>query len=270
MPEKNNVLITGASKGIGFVLAKHFAEKNFNVFVTARSTKSLEELFKIPNIKGFYPCDLTQDCLFLYQEAKKTLGNIDILINCAGYAVNGATELISLENAKKQFDVNFFGTLQTCRLAIPLMKNGCKIVNISSACAFSPVPFRTLYCASKSAVSMLSECLRMELKHLDIEVAHICPGDIKTNFSKNRVKVYDTNERYSTRIENTLRSIEEREHKRMDCDYVVNKLYKIITKKHLKTMYVINGKTKLFYLARKFASRKLYNNVSYKLFGGQK
>lgn len=67
----NNVLITGASKGIGLVIAKHFAENNFNVFVTARTAKALEELSKIPNIKGFYPCDLTKDCLFLYQEAKR-------------------------------------------------------------------------------------------------------------------------------------------------------------------------------------------------------
>ena len=259
------IVITGASSGIGKGLKEKFEKDNdivINLSIDAKNTTD--------NLN--FCCDVADGGKVeeIFKIIGEKFGNIDILINCAGYAVNGATELISLESAKKQFDVNFFGTLQTCRLAIPLMKNGCKIINISSACAFSPVPFRTLYCASKSAVSMLSECLRMELKHLDIEVAHICPGDIKTNFSKNRVKVYDTNERYGTRIENTLRSIEEREHKRMDCDYVVNKLYKIITKKHLKTMYVINGKTKLFYLARKFASRKLYNNVSYKLFGGQK
>lgn len=259
------IVITGASSGIGKGLKERFEKfdnKVINISIDAvQSSDNLNFCCDVANYE-----ELTK----VFKKIEENFKKIDMLINCAGYAVNGATELIALEDAKKQFDVNFFGTLSTCKLAIPLMNKDSKIVNISSACAFSPVPFRTLYCASKSAVSMLSECLCMELKHLGIEVTHICPGDIKTNFSKNRVKVYNTNERYGKRVENTLKSIEEREHKRMDCDYATDKIFKICNKKHLKTMYVINGKTKMFYLARKFAPRKTYNDVSYKLFSGEK
>ena len=84
---KNKVLITGASQGIGYVIAKYFAENNFNVFITARNEAKLKELCSSNgNIKGFFACDITDlnSQKILYNKAKETLEGIDILINNAG------------------------------------------------------------------------------------------------------------------------------------------------------------------------------------------
>ena len=183
MPEKNNVLITGASKGIGFVLAKHFAEKNFNVFVTARSIKSLEELSKIPNIKGFYPCDLTKDCLFLYQEAKKNLGNIDILINNAGAYVCSEIEKTSDEDIKNLIKLNIEAPYKLSRLVIPDMKkrNFGRIINIGSISGIVGEAYATLYSMTKSSFIGFSKALALEVAEFGITVNTIHPGWVDTS-----------------------------------------------------------------------------------------
>ena len=84
----------------------------------------------------------------------------------------------------------------------------------------------------------------MELKDSGIDVVAICPGDVKTNFSANRQKTMQTNERYGKRIEKSAKQIEDRESKRMSVDFVTKKMYKIFNKKHTKPMYIIGKSIK--------------------------
>lgn len=180
---KNNVLITGASEGIGLVLAKHFAEKDFNVFVTARSKKSLEELSKIDNIKGFYPCDLTKDCLFLYQEAKKVLGNIDILINNAGGYVCAEIEKTTDEDIENLLKLNVEAPYKLSRLVIPDMKkrNFGRIINIGSISGVVGEAYATLYSMTKSSFIGFSKALALEVAQYGITVNTIHPGWVDTS-----------------------------------------------------------------------------------------
>lgn len=256
------IVITGATSGIGKKL-KEFYKSDKDIVISLSRTEQ--------QTPTSFPCDIS-DPLQLkkaFDFISQQYGKIDILINNAGYGLTGATELISLDNAKNLFDVNFFGALNCIKMALPLMDNKSKIFNISSACALFPLPYRTLYCASKSAMNMLSLCIQMELKPYGIDVVSICPGDIKTNFSPNRVKNYDTNKRYENRIKNATDYIENREDKRMSIDKATKKIYKIMNKKNHKPQYIVGLKYKFFYFASKILPLKLFNKIIAIIFDGK-
>lgn len=255
------ILITGATSGIGQKLKEYYLKQNDIVLNISLDATSDEFNF---------PCDISNLEMLesVFNQIKSKYAHIDTLINCAGYGISGASELICDENAKKIFDVNFFGTYKLTKLCLSLMDKTSKIINISSACALFPLPFRTLYCSSKSAVTMFSECLRMELLPTKIQITNICPGDIKTNFSKNRVKVFETNERYGERVQKAAHRVDSREHKRMDINYATKKIFKICEKKKLKARYIIGTKYKVFYFLQKAFPKCLFDKVVYKMFGG--
>ncbi|MDD3397046.1 MAG: SDR family NAD(P)-dependent oxidoreductase [Clostridia bacterium] len=256
-----NVVITGGTSGIGKALTEKFLKQGAKVIILARS---------VENSCGI-KCDLSNEdeIAKAFKEIEKSYGKIDILINNAGYGISGATELITPAEARKIFDVNFFGTLFCIQNALPLMQKGGKIINISSACAFFALPFRTLYCASKSAVSMLSNSIRMELNCAGIQVCAICPGDIKTNFTKNRVKHFDTNIRYGNRIKNATENIDRNEEKRMPLTYASDKIFQIINKPKLKPQYIIGKKYKFLYFLYKIFPLNWFLKSTNKSKGGK-
>lgn len=254
------VVITGASSGIGAGLKSKF-EKNGDLVVNLSKGLEIED---DKNIKLDVSDKSSVELAF--EKIYKNFEKIDVLINCAGYGVFGATELLTEEKCRQIFDVNFFGTLWCCQAALKYMKRGARIINISSACAIFALPFRTLYCASKSAVSMLSNGLRMELCDFGIDVTAICPGDVKTNFSKNRDITLDTNNKYGERIEKSCKQIYDRENKRMPQEYAVGKIFKICCKRSLKPMYIIGRSYKFFNLGKKLTTENFIYTVINKKF----
>lgn len=256
---KKIIVITGASSGIGEQL-KIFYKQNGDIVINM-SLHAIED-------EENYKVDVSnkEQVANVFQNIFKKFGGIDILINCAGYGVFGAIELTSEQKSRQIFDVNYFGTLWCCQEALKYMQKGARIVNISSACALYALPFRAMYSASKSAVNMLSYGLRMELKNFGIDVTCICPGDIKTNFSKNRDITLDTNNKYGEKIKNSCEQIAKREHLRMDREKAVKKIYKICNKKHTKPMYIVSVKYKVLYFFTRFVSKNAVLNMTNKLF----
>lgn len=256
------VVITGASSGIGLALKQKFETDGDIVYSLSRNS--------VNEGQNFFECDVTQEdqVKLCIDKIKSSHGKIDVLINCAGYGLFGATELLPLEEIKRQMDTNFMGVVAVTKYALPLMSSGGKIFNISSACALFPLPYRNIYCASKSAVSSFSEGLRMELKPLGIYVCDICPGDIKTPFIQNRVKFFETNDRYGERIQNASDKVEKGNDKRMTIPYAVNKIYKIMNKNKPKFRYIIGTKYKILNFALKFFPKSLYLKIVEKHFGG--
>ena len=253
------IVITGASSGIGKALREIF-EKEDIVIGISRSEDS--------NKKNSYICDITKEDELskVFKDIKDKFGRIDILINNAGYGHSGATELVSMKDARDLFEVNFFAALRTIQLTLPLMPQSGRIINISSASAFFPMPFRSLYSASKAAVLILSESVGIEVAKTGIKTTAICPGEIKTNFTKARVKNFETNERYGKAIENSAMYIDSHEDTRMDLNKAVAKIHKIIEKKRYRPRYVIGGKYKIMYVFDKLMPRSLTNLVIRKLF----
>lgn len=256
------VVITGGTSGIGRALKHRFENMGDKVYALSIENKA--------NENNFIECDVTNEEQIknAFDIISKNEGRVDILINNAGYGLFGATELLPLEHIKKQMDTNFMGTVAVTQYSLKLMSKGAKIVNISSACALFPLPYRNIYSASKSAVSSFSQGLKMEMKPLGIDVCSICPGDIKTPFVNNRVKIFDTNERYGDRIKLASDKVEKGNNKRMDIDYAVNKIFKIICKKKYKPEYIVGGKYKLLNFALRFAPKSAYINIVEKHFGG--
>jgi short-subunit dehydrogenase len=117
-------------------------------------------------------------------------GRLDIVINNAGYGLAGALEDTSLEEAKAQFETNFFGVMRVCRVVLPIMRqqNQGYLVTVSSMGGLVGIPFQGFYSASKFAVEGLMESLRGEVKAYGIRVVLIEPGDFHTEFTANRRK----------------------------------------------------------------------------------
>lgn len=253
------VIITGASSGIGEELKANYT--NDGDTVINLSLNATEDKYNY-NVNV---CDRAR-VFSVIEKIYNDFGKIDVLINCAGYGVFGAIELLEEQKCRQIFDVNFYGTLWCCQAVLRYMKSGARIVNISSACALYALPFRAMYSASKSAVNMLTYGLRMELASTGIDITCICPGDIKTNFSKNRDITLSTNNKYGARIEKSCNHIAKRESKRMDKQKAVRKIYKICTKKRVKPMYIVSGKYNFLYFVSRFASNDAVLKVTNKIF----
>ncbi len=256
------VVITGGTSGIGEACAKEFINNGDTVIVMSRKNNN--------HSQNFYMCDVSIEPMVhdVFEKIYNKFGAFDILINNAGYGVSGAVELIDSGEAQSIFDVNYFGVLNCLKHAIPYMNKDSKIINMSSACALFPLPFRSLYCASKAAVNSLSFATAMEVKPLGINVVAVCPGDVKTNFTKNRVKVTETNERYGDRIKNAAENIDSKEDKRMSPDVVGKKVLKIANKKNPKPLVIVGGKYKFFYFMKKILPTRCLHSFLYKYFGG--
>lgn len=256
------VVISGTSSGIGKSCKKIFENNGDTVVCLSRSNPD--------NFKNFYECDVSNERQVseVFLKIKKDFKNIDVLINNAGFGLSGAVELTSEEDIKKIFDVNLLGVIYCYKNALPLMKKGGKIINVSSACALFPLPYRSLYCSTKAGVQMLSLSLSMECAPLGIKVLSVCPGDVKTNFTKNRVKNFETNERYKDRISIATNLLDKREDKRMNVEKVVKAIFNYSRKKHPKAYIIIGGKYKFLHFAMRFLPTSLLLYFTERFFGG--
>jgi NAD(P)-dependent dehydrogenase (short-subunit alcohol dehydrogenase family) len=188
--EKENprvVLVTGASSGIGLACATHLAERGFRVYGTSRRAAGGGIG---PGSMTMLAADVTDDGSVEQMVATVLAreGRLDIVINNAGAAIGGPFEETSIEQAKDQFEVNFFGVLRVCRAVLPAMRSqrGGYIVNIGSIGGLLGLPYQSLYSASKFALEGFSEALRMEVRQFGIRVVVIEPGEHKTAITQNR------------------------------------------------------------------------------------
>jgi NAD(P)-dependent dehydrogenase (short-subunit alcohol dehydrogenase family) len=189
MPSSDRVvLITGASSGIGQACASHLHRRGYRVYGTSRRAA----LEPVVDPAGFFMLRMDVDSDESVETAVRLIvereGRIDVAVNNAGFAVAGAIEETSTQEAKMQMETNFFGTLRVCRAVLPIMREqgGGYIVNVSSAAGRISVPFQALYSASKFAVEALTEALRMEVEPFGIRVAMVEPGDLQTGLTASR------------------------------------------------------------------------------------
>ena len=181
---KKVILITGASSGIGKDTALSLIKEGHVVYGVARRLEMMKDIvqagghaIKMDILKEKNIDDVVNQII-------KEQSRVDVLINNAGYGLWGAVETISIDEAKRQFDVNIFGLAYLTKKIIPIMrkqKSG-KIINMSSMGGKVYTPFGAWYHATKYALEGWSDCLRIELKSFGIDVILIEPGVIKTEF----------------------------------------------------------------------------------------
>lgn len=175
----DTVLVTGASSGIGQATARLLAKRGFKVFGTARKPESSRQ-----NAFPMVALDVRSDdsvraCV---DQVMKEAGGLDVLVNNAGYSVTGAAEETSIDEAKAQFETNFFGVVRMVNAVLPTMRaaRAGKIINISSLAGNTAIPFSGFYSASKFAIEGYSEALWYELGPFGISVSLVEPGFVNT------------------------------------------------------------------------------------------
>jgi short-subunit dehydrogenase len=180
--DPRKIFLTGASSGIGLETAKLLTAQGFEVWGTSRDPARLP---KLPRLHGV-PMDLMEmDSIRQgFAAATQEAGAFDVLINNAGAGAFGAIEAMPAEIVREQFQVLVDAPLELIRLALPAMResNRGTIINVTSLAGQFPIPFMAPYSAAKSALSVFTAGLRMELSNTLIRVVEIRPGDINTPF----------------------------------------------------------------------------------------
>ncbi|MDE5082992.1 MAG: SDR family NAD(P)-dependent oxidoreductase [Trichodesmium sp. St16_bin2-tuft] len=184
------VLITGASQGCGRETALLFARKEYNVVLAARKldrlTATANEVREIGKSALAIPTDVTdaKQVEYLVQKAIELYGKIDVLVNNAGICLTGGMEHTTLEDFQQLMNVNFFGYVNTIKALLPhfLSRKSGTIINVGSFGGKMPLPQMTAYCASKYAVTGLTDTLRLELQSKGINISSVQPGVINSDF----------------------------------------------------------------------------------------
>jgi NAD(P)-dependent dehydrogenase (short-subunit alcohol dehydrogenase family) len=178
------VLITGASSGIGLAVARYLSGRGFAVYGASRSAPPSNEFYVLK-------MDVCDD--MSVQRAIKEIigkeGRIDVLVNNAGIGSIGAVEKTPISDVQQSFDVNFFGVLRVTQAVLPHMRQHQfgRIINMSTLGSMIGLPFRAFYSASKGAVDLTTEALRLECEKFGIGACTIHPGEVKTNIANSRV-----------------------------------------------------------------------------------
>ncbi len=181
-------LITGSSTGFGRSLTEAVLKHGDRVVATARKPEQLNDLVEqYPETAKAFRLDVTdpQNISEVVDFALKTFGQIDVLVNNAGYGAVGAIEEVSDEAIQRQFDTNVFGALKMMRAVLPLMRkqHSGHILNLSSVGGFVSFGATGIYCGTKFALEALSEALSKEVESLGIKVTIVEPGAFRTDFN---------------------------------------------------------------------------------------
>jgi short-subunit dehydrogenase len=186
-------LITGASSGIGYELAKLFDKGHHNLVLVARSADRLTRVAdELENQFGIsakaIPLDLTAGPApqFLFDQLQREGVAVDILVNNAGYGVFGEFATIPLEDELGQIQLNVAALTHLTKLFVgPMLeRHSGRILNVASTAGFQPGPLMTVYYATKAYVISFSEALANELKGSGVTVTCLCPGVTDTGFQE--------------------------------------------------------------------------------------
>lgn len=185
-------IITGASQGLGYEIAKQFLQEGATVMLCARNSEKLNQARQsLANVVGddsrifLFSVDISQpdQVSHLFSEAVGNMGDVDILIANAGvYGAKGSIDEVDWEEWSRAIDINLKGTVLTVKSVLPHFrkKRKGKIVFLSGGGATKPLPFLSAYAASKAAVVRFCETLAMEVKEFGIDVNAIAPGALNT------------------------------------------------------------------------------------------
>jgi NAD(P)-dependent dehydrogenase (short-subunit alcohol dehydrogenase family) len=233
------VLITGASSGIGRACAELLSARGHTVYGTSRKQAPAPTGYRMLEM------DVTRDDSV--QRAVSTVlereGHLDVVVNNAGYALAGAVEDTSLEEAQRQLDTNFFGVLRVCKAVLPSMRarGSGLIVNVSSLGGVVGLPFQGLYSASKFALEGLTESLRQEVAAFGVQVALLQPGDVRTPITENRVRAQrcGPDSAYGSAFEAALRIIEKEERAGAPVERVAQEVLALMERKPVAVRYAV-------------------------------
>ncbi|BAY09861.1 SDR family oxidoreductase [Calothrix sp. NIES-2098] len=257
------VLITGTSSGIGKLAAMYFAQQGWNVAATMRNPSKDKDLCNISNLK-LYSLDVTDSNSIqtAIASAIQDFGQIDVLVNNAGFGVDGVFEAMTDDIIEQQFNTNVFGLMRVTRAIIPQMRKqgGGTIIQIASMGGRITFPLYSIYHSSKWAVEGFSESLHYELAPFNIKIKIIEPGAIKTEFygSSRRFIMSDNLPMYKSLVD-TVESISQEAGRNGESPEVVAKvIFQAASDRSSKLRYAVGKPAPLLLVLRKLLPDSWY------------
>jgi NAD(P)-dependent dehydrogenase (short-subunit alcohol dehydrogenase family) len=242
-------VVTGSSSGIGFETSLTLARSGFLTYATMRNLGKGATIKSVATKEGL-PIRVVQlnvtegrsinDAI---HSIKSDVGKIDVLVNNAGYGLNGAFEDLAMEEIKAQYETNLFGVIRVTQAVLPIMrkqKSGI-IVNISSGAGRFGYPGGSAYVSTKFAIEGLSESMAYELEPFGIRVVLVEPGVIKTNFVNSIVaakKSQDPNSPYAQLMQNVATSFQHMIEGGSSTDVVAKVVLKAVTSENPTLRYL--------------------------------
>jgi NAD(P)-dependent dehydrogenase (short-subunit alcohol dehydrogenase family) len=233
------VLITGGSSGIGKSIGEFLHHKGFVVYGTSRNPeKVLNAIFPLIALD-------VRDTDSIIKAVAKVIaisGKLDVVINNAGVGITGPLEEIPTAEIKNNFETNLFGPIEVMKAVLPQMRaqQSGLIVNITSIAGYMGLPYRSVYSASKGALELITEALRMEVKPFGIQITNVAPGDFATNIAAGRFHApLLKGSAYEKTYGDTLKTMDEHVNSGSNPNEMAEAVYKIIQTKEPKIHYKI-------------------------------
>lgn len=256
------VLITGASSGIGKSTAEYLSNKGFVVYGTGRNPKNEKENgYSLLALDVTKPVTITKAIQTIIEKE----GKLDVVVNNAGMGITGPIEDTPTDEMRKVFDTNFFGTIDVMKAALPqmrLQKSGV-IINVTSIAGYMGLPYRGIYSATKGALELATEAIRMEVKEFGIQVTNVAPGDVATNIAAGRyhTPVFEDSA-YKEKYQMNLDLMDSHVNAGMNPIKMAEQIYKIINNPHPRVQYKVGGFMEKFSIVlKRILPSKMYERL---------
>lgn len=235
------VLITGGSSGIGKSIGNFLHQKGFTVFGTSRNPEKVKDSAFPLVALDVRNSESIQNAV---KEVIAKVGRIDVLINNAGVGITGPLEEIPTEEMRNNFETNFFGPIEMMKAVLPYMRNQKSglIINVTSIAGYMGLPYRGIYSASKGALELITEALRMEVKDFGVKITNVAPGDFATNIASGRFHApLIKGSAYEMPYGNTLKMMDEHVDSGSDPLQMAKAVYEIIQNPNPKIHYKVGA-----------------------------
>ncbi len=263
------VLITGGSSGIGKSIGTFLFNKGYKVYGTSRNPERVTE--NIP----FILLKMDVNSSSIISEVVSTIltneNSLDIVINNAGVGITGPIEETPDTEIRKAFDTNFYGPINVIKAVLPQMRlqRSGLIINITSIAGSMGLPYRGIYSASKAALEIIAESIRMEVKQFGIRMTNIAPGDFETSIASGR---YHTpileDSPYKEVYENSLKTMNDHVNKGEDPVKIAEVVYRIIKNPNPRVGYKVGALLQQFSITlKRILPSKLYEKILMKHYG---
>ncbi|MCL6273131.1 SDR family oxidoreductase [Muricauda sp. 2012CJ35-5] len=261
--DKKVVLITGGSSGIGKSVGQYLTANGFTVYGTTRNTS------KYPDFDAFELIELDVKLPEIVNKAVQLViekeGRLDVLINNAGVGITGPIEETPHEEILSVFDTNFNGPIHMMKAVLPQMRKqgGGLIINTTSIAGYMGLPFRGYYSATKGALNIVTESLRMETRKFGISITNLAPGDFATNIAAGRYHApVIKGSAYEADYQKSLDLMDEHVDAGGDPLLVAKKVLKIIQSKKPKVNYPVGEFTqRLSLVLKRLLPARLYEKL---------
>lgn len=256
-------IVTGASHGIGLAAARALLEAGYRVFGLCRRPGPLDKV-------SWIPCDvLDPDAVARAFSAVAEAGPPDLLVLSAGMGVSGAAEFTSEQALFRQLGVNLSGAVRCATQALPAMRRRGqgRIVFISSLAALFPLPFQSLYSASKAGLTAFSDALGLEAGPYGVQCCTLLLGDIKTDFTASREKCWQGDGDYGGRIRASVEKMERSEQSGASPEQVAAALLRLLRRRKLPPHYILGAGNRLLALAARLLPTRWMLALLGKIYG---